>query len=756
MKSPASERVNFQRFKRWAGLIILALVMVFAATAWLQYRQFSLVSGTAQFQDDNSSWSFFQLEDESLKFLFALKDQEAGSGALDMAELKLRYDILYSRYNVVSQGPGHQLMAGDPGYEGSLSRLKAFLDSNEAYFADSNPSPLKRTDLERLISRLAALGGEIHDLSLAAGARSAVHIDERNSMIRSQVKASLLLTVVQCLLILLFAWIAIRQLRMLNRRQEQLQTLAVELEEAGLAARLANRAKSAFLANMSHEIRTPLNGMLGMMTLLKDTPTNSEQNDLIDTAKEAAEHLLSLLNNILDLSRMESERLEVVPLPTDFWQLLYQVESLMRRQAESKGLRLEVQLGDTVPQWVRIDPTRVRQILFNLLHNAIKFTEVGEVCLSVQAGSAAPDGRVVLTLSVRDTGIGMEEETRARLFQRFTQGDSSTMRRYGGSGLGLEISRSIARLMGGDIVADSTEGVGSEFTVTLPVELAVEPKAIESAVKGPDLQIRALSVLAVDDNPVNRKFLAGLLKKLGHQAAFVEDGAQALEAARLHRYDVVLMDLHMPVMDGIESTLAIRKLLPPYGTVPIIALTADAFSETRERVMAVGMNGFLTKPLEVEACRRALLEVCAVVQPLAAPVNHDAVRETIVDLATSVAMNDALPEWLDSRTGSELLEVLGRDGYGDLVAAFFASPSPADELHAACQEGRLDTLRERAHAIKGSSLNLGLVAIGEVARELEIAARTQAVERLDDLIVRLGSAWEETRLSAVRDGWLHP
>ncbi|GGY06299.1 ATP-binding protein [Paludibacterium paludis] len=735
--------LHFRSFRRWVIAIVLALVSVFVAITWLQFRQFGLLSGTAQFRDDNTSWSFYQLENEALKFLITSREALASPDEPDIDALTVRYDILYSRVGVVQQGPGHLLMAGDAAYEGTIARLMALLDAEQAYFAEQGAKRLTRAQLAGMTERLAAMGEEIHDLTLSATARAAARIDERNTAIRDQVKASLALTIVQCLLIFLFAWIAMRQLRMLTRRQEQLETLARELEEKGLEARLANRAKTAFLANMSHEIRTPLNGMLGMLALLKDTPTSAEQDDLIDTAREAAEHLLSLLNNILDLSRMESAKLEVVPIPTDLPLLIRQVEGLMTRQAVAKGLMMTVSVDGSVPQWVQVDPTRLRQILFNLLHNAIKFTERGAVMLNVEA-SKLGDGRDEVRLIVADTGIGMDDATRQRLFQRFTQGDSSTMRRYGGSGLGLEISRSLARLMDGDIIVQSEEGKGSVFTVALPLSHADAPVFTDVQPDDSPLPVRGLSILAADDNPVNRKFLAGILKKLGHRVQFAQHGAEAVALAACEPFDVILMDLHMPVMDGMEALAEIRRLPPPLCSVPVVAVTADAFAETRDRVMAAGMDGFLSKPLDVEACRRVLAELCS--------AGRDVMD--VVDAQPGSSDGDAPPAWLDAATAGELLEVLGRDSYADLLETFFRVENPTAELGEALSGGDVVRLRDRAHALKGSALNLGLSDIGNLARDIEQAARQGRIDGIEGRIVALGAAWDDTLAAARRDGWI--
>jgi len=436
-----------------------------------------------------------------------------------------------------------------------------------------------------------------------------------------------------------YAW---QQLQRLQRRRLRLEALTAELRQARESAEVASASKSAFLANMSHEIRTPFQGLKGMLALLANSRLDERQANYLRTATSSADHLLTLLNDILDMSRLESGRMTLAPVPLVLRDLLTEVDALMRPQAQLKGLTFSIDADAAVPQRALLDPTRMRQVLFNLVANAIKFTEQGRVALEVRvvpaggrssgplSGVATPadaDPSVVgiswVDFTITDTGIGMDAATLAKLFQRFSQGDESRSRRFGGTGLGLEISRNLARLMGGDIVVTSRQGEGSTFVFTVPLQMlpalkevpegGAEPLAGDVVPSQPAgaAPERSLRVLVADDNEVNRMVMEAILSGLGHAVAFAEDGEQAVSLATGQHWDIVLMDLHMPHMDGLEATQAIRAL--PHvqrSQVPIVALTADVFPETRERCEAAGVQDFLTKPVdtaELAACLQRLV-----------------------------------------------------------------------------------------------------------------------------------------------------
>ena len=507
---------------------------------------------------------------------------------------------------------------------------------------------------------------------------------------------------------------------------EQKRTAQI-LAEARDAAQAAARTRTEFLAVMSHEIRTPLNGVIGIAGLLEDMELAPAQRDYVRLIRQSGDHLLELVNDILDFSRLEADRVQLEGVDFDPLALVQGVTSMLLIQASTKGLHLSAVTADNLPAAVTGDPGRLRQILLNLVGNAVKFTDQGWVTLKL-AHEPANDGCVRLLFSVADSGIGISCESIERMFKQFTQMDGSISRRFGGSGLGLAICRRLVELMGGTITVESQPGVGSTFRFDITLKLAQAPH-VSSLITWPEPQKEpALRILVAEDNLTNRLVALRMLERLGHHADAVGTGAEAIAALALAQYDVILMDVMMPEMDGLTATRQIRANEQLSVRITIVGLTAGTGAENLAACLEAGMDAAITKPVTLPQLRAAIAE------------GRSASGTGFIAESTEV-MTPRL---------RELAQMLGNEAVQEIIHAFTEdTQANLARMRSAAERDDSKTLYSAVHSVAGAARNIGADALAERASALEkamgsLGAAQRAAEidamqtELDAALIRLG------------------
>ena len=618
-------RTNNQRYLLWLALGTASMALAMASLLVFELAQRRAIDQSSAIRSDSLTALAFQFEREFLRLRQALGETLASKeNAQDLDGLTLRYDIFQSRLTLLRESPSVSLLTSREEYKKVVPRLEHLvIDLDRAL----SSVPVDRKVLAHSLEDLNDLGATVQALTLAADSAVSRVLEHQADTMRQQNELIVWLTLAQLVLLLIASGSLVLRQRRLEAERRAMEQLTDELRDAQFRAEAANRSKSQFLANMSHELRTPFNGLMGMLGLLQTTPVSPQQADYIQTAQESATHLLTLLNDILDLSALESGKMAFKPTPCEIPRLLWEVEALMLPLAKGKGLEFGVEAPTNALPVVLADETRVKQILFNLISNAIKFTSVGSVRMQVFERSRSLE-TLEIAFEINDTGIGIEPAGLARLFQRFYQVEESSTRRYGGTGLGLEISQSLARIMGGEISVQSTVGIGSTFTAILKLPIclappeaiapapALEVEASEVTANSPSLasadstesSANAMRILVVEDHPINQKLVGLLLGRMGCSIAYCENGQEALDLLQREAFDLVLMDVNMPVMDGLTATRLIRALPGAVSQTPIVVITADVMNEASEQARKAGANDFVSKPVKIDQLREIILK----------------------------------------------------------------------------------------------------------------------------------------------------
>lgn len=515
------------------------------------------------------------------------------------------------------------------------------------------------------------------------------------------------------------------------------------LARARDAAEAGKRARSAFLATMTHEIRTPLNGVIGIADILSATPLDARQIKLIDTLKTSATHLMGLINGVLHFTRLEANPAHADRQHFSLVDLVEQVLDTLRPTARERAIALDIDIDTTgMPEAFFGDAGGIRQMLFNLVGNGIKFTESGGVTVKIGSFASTEAGRQRIAIDVVDTGIGIPEAARADLFEVFQQADASISRRYGGSGLGLAISRRIARQLGGDLVLVESGSEGSRFRITLDLapgdpERIARPEAVRGRPPAPphgNQPHRVLRILVAEDNSTNQLVVSQLIRLLGHECRVVSNGAEAIDAVAEETFDLVLMDMMMPGVDGLAATREIRRREGEGRHILISALTANSLPEDEETCRAAGMDAFLAKPVTRATIERLLVTLFP-----------DGVSENVAELPRVGGPAARFGEGDFENRIAELHRELGEAGAREVIAEFIGECAEnLASIHRAIESGDRLELKLVAHSIKGSATGLGLAALADAARQLEQAhqADLSHLHRSEERIV---AAYEEAR-----------
>lgn len=713
VSASTAQASSLLRYPRRFKLVAIVAVLLFAAAlvvatlaAWRQ-------ENLTQSLREDTSWVVYKLDRDAvqlLNHLLAVTREPLTPAAHD--ELNLRFELLYSRITLLNEGEVSALLHEIDTAHELLSQIQQQLDVLDIVinpYGEMGPSsdsePLLEAALENELQALTQL---TERLVIAINGYLAESATEERAQLSVLYKLLMSLIVGMSLAAFLVIVFLVREMResaAIRREQEQ---LGRQLEVTAKQAQAANQAKSDFLAMVSHEIRTPLNGVIGMSELLRESASPAQIEDYADTIHDSANQLLAMINEILDFSKIEAGHLTLETSPTALKPLIDSVVVLFAPRATIKGLSLTVDVDSLVPAWILIDAGRLRQILLNLIANAIKFTDRGEVSVRVSFTLEH------LLIEVVDTGCGLSEQQQERLFEPFQQADASVARRFGGTGLGLAICKRLSEAMQGRLGVSSQLGQGSTFWCELPL-VATDP-VLAMLPSAPKRDFTGTTLLLVEDNAVNRKVAIGLLARLGCDVVWAENGHDALAMVQTRQVQLIFMDIQLPDIDGLIVTQRLREQGGWLADVPIVAMTAGGAEGDRQRCLDAGMNDYITKPLSLSALSNVLaLQLFGTPEEVTAPASQ------------SFPGGQPL---LNGDTLAMLKTTLGEASLTQLIVLYHQQASDYCAQLAAClATAPLNTAQEQhvarlAHQLRGESVSMGADRLAELAKQLETLAKS--------------------------------